>query len=279
MENNTEQRKKGLDEKFCSECGEIIKLAAEICPKCGVRQKTNLTVNKGVLLLLTFFLGGIGAHKFYLGKPVQGILYLLFCWTFIPSFIAFIEFLIYAFSSNESLSKLQSGEGSSTGCFVCFGFFFGLILIGILTTMAIPKFFGPTTKARVSECKPVLKEIYTLQKAYKMKKTEYAENSELIGFEPPYGSTRFTYKVSYFPFGIKNGFLGIATLKEDIGKIPAGTNVCIDKESVMYTDNYAMKDNLNLSSEVTDLCNIEIIAKTVNYINYDGPDLDQVINY
>ena len=35
-----EIRTKGLDEKFCSECGEIIKLAAEICPKCGVRQKS-----------------------------------------------------------------------------------------------------------------------------------------------------------------------------------------------------------------------------------------------
>ena len=32
-------RKKGVDEKFCKSCGEIIKLAAEICPKCGVRQK------------------------------------------------------------------------------------------------------------------------------------------------------------------------------------------------------------------------------------------------
>jgi len=32
------QRTKGADEKFCSECGEIIRVKAEICPKCGVRQ-------------------------------------------------------------------------------------------------------------------------------------------------------------------------------------------------------------------------------------------------
>lgn len=25
-------------EKFCQECGEIINVKAEICPKCGVRQ-------------------------------------------------------------------------------------------------------------------------------------------------------------------------------------------------------------------------------------------------
>ncbi|MBU0550630.1 NINE protein [Myxococcota bacterium] len=36
-------------------------------------------------------LGGIGAHHFYLGQVGRGILYLFFSWTFIPSFIAFIE--------------------------------------------------------------------------------------------------------------------------------------------------------------------------------------------
>lgn len=29
---------KNSDEKFCQECGEVIRAKAEICPKCGVRQ-------------------------------------------------------------------------------------------------------------------------------------------------------------------------------------------------------------------------------------------------
>ena len=51
-------------------------------------------VNKTVYCLLAFFLGGIGIHKFYAGKTGSGILYIVFCWTFIPAFIAFIEFII-----------------------------------------------------------------------------------------------------------------------------------------------------------------------------------------
>ena len=41
-------------------------------------------------------------HKFYVGQPVWGIFYLLFCWTFIPSVIGFIEGIIYLTMSDES---------------------------------------------------------------------------------------------------------------------------------------------------------------------------------
>lgn len=51
-------------------------------------------VNKVIYCLLAFFLGGIGVHKFYAGKISTGILFILFCWTLIPSFIAFIDFII-----------------------------------------------------------------------------------------------------------------------------------------------------------------------------------------
>lgn len=51
--------------------------------------------------LLAIFLGGLGIHKFYLGKPGIGILYLIFCWTFIPSIVGFIEGIIYLSSSDE----------------------------------------------------------------------------------------------------------------------------------------------------------------------------------
>ena len=45
----------------------------------------------GLAVALALFLGGLGAHKFYLGQTGLGIVYILFCWTFIPSLIAAIE--------------------------------------------------------------------------------------------------------------------------------------------------------------------------------------------
>lgn len=59
---------------------------------------------KGTAIVLAFLLGGIGVHKFYLGQSGQGVLYLLFCWTLIPAFIAFIEIFMYAFMSDAEFN-------------------------------------------------------------------------------------------------------------------------------------------------------------------------------
>ncbi|WP_050156571.1 TM2 domain-containing protein, partial [Yersinia enterocolitica] len=46
-----------------------------------------------------------GIRRSYLGKIGQGFLYLIFCWTFIPSIIAFIEFIIYLCNSDEEFAR------------------------------------------------------------------------------------------------------------------------------------------------------------------------------
>ena len=55
--------------------------------------------------VLAFFLGGIGAHRFYLGQVAAGILYLVFCWTMIPALIALIEGITYLSMSDESFDR------------------------------------------------------------------------------------------------------------------------------------------------------------------------------
>ena len=46
-----------------------------------------------VYLLLAVFLGGIGAHDFYVGKPVKGLIKLAFCWTGIPTIISLFNII------------------------------------------------------------------------------------------------------------------------------------------------------------------------------------------
>lgn len=61
--------------------------------------------DKVVAALLAFFLGGFGVHRFYLGQTGLGFLYLIFCWTLIPMFIAFIDFIVFLVTSNESFDE------------------------------------------------------------------------------------------------------------------------------------------------------------------------------
>ncbi|MDR0889109.1 MAG: TM2 domain-containing protein [Oscillospiraceae bacterium] len=96
-----------VKQKFCKHCGEKIDYEVIICPKCGkqveefkqataapqvvinnTNTNTNTNANVGVVpglrpknkwvsLLLCFFLGFFGAHKFYENKAGMGVLYIL----------------------------------------------------------------------------------------------------------------------------------------------------------------------------------------------------------
>ena len=103
MENNQQQM------KFCKHCGAKVPLQAVICTSCGGQieelkqaQQPNIVINnsnnnsnvntningrgyrgraknKWVALILCFFFGYLGAHKFYEGRTGMGFLYLFTC--------------------------------------------------------------------------------------------------------------------------------------------------------------------------------------------------------
>ena len=90
----------------CRECKNQVSDSAKACPKCGAPVADPVpSKSRGISILLALFLGGIGAHKFYLERPLQGILYLVFCWTFIPAIIALIEALNFAFMSQRTFAE------------------------------------------------------------------------------------------------------------------------------------------------------------------------------
>ena len=131
--------------RICSSCGNRIKSIAEICPSCGVRQRKG--ADKAALALLAFFLGGFGAHKFYVGKYGFGILYLLFCWTFIPGLVSFIEFIIYLCTPADELARKYDSRGAGVVIAVVVGIFGFVTIGGILAAIAVPNFIAYRNKA------------------------------------------------------------------------------------------------------------------------------------
>ncbi len=119
-----------MNQKYCPSCGAAVDATATECKYCGQAiavqnpqqqpqyQQPQFQQSQGNTMyaptgdpvstksriaagLFGIFLGGLGVHKFYLGKIGMGILYLVFCWTYIPSLIGFIEGIIYLCSSDE----------------------------------------------------------------------------------------------------------------------------------------------------------------------------------
>ena len=68
-------------------------------------KKTNNEKSRLTACLLAFFLGGFGVHAFYLGQKTKGVLMLIFFWTLIPSFIAFIDFIVMATMKDETFNS------------------------------------------------------------------------------------------------------------------------------------------------------------------------------
>ncbi|MFW6081644.1 MAG: NINE protein [Desulfosalsimonas sp.] len=145
---NNEQQGRKAEEKYCTSCGEIIRANAEICPKCGVRQPKR--VSKVALVLITFFLGGIGAHKFYTKQYLLGFLYFLFFWTGIPGLIALIEFIIYLFTSEERLQEKYTATGAGGVILILACLVAVIMFLGILAAIAIPNFVAYKNLAQCS---------------------------------------------------------------------------------------------------------------------------------
>ena len=71
-------------------------------------QFQNTRKNPTTAIVLALFLGGLGAHKFYLNQVGLGIVYLLFSWSGIPMILGFIEAFFIAGKVSEMNEKSAS---------------------------------------------------------------------------------------------------------------------------------------------------------------------------
>ena len=98
---------------FCSTCSEKIAAIAVSCPKCGAPNAATMAKRSEksfiATLLLCFFLGAFGVHRFYVGKVGTGILQLLTLgglgvW-------ALIDFIVIAVGSFKDSNGLKITHG------------------------------------------------------------------------------------------------------------------------------------------------------------------------
>ncbi len=102
---------------YCRGCGSAIHETAPACPKCGAPQHAAAFAagarfggrSRVVAALLALLLGGIGAHKFYLGSIFLGFLYLVFFWTALPALIGLIEGVYYLTLSDDEFARKYGG--------------------------------------------------------------------------------------------------------------------------------------------------------------------------
>ena len=82
----------GANQQYCRSCGQIISSLAPNCPHCGAptdsRPPDASPRSRLAALLLCWFLGIFGAHRFYVGKIGTGILMIftlggLWVWWFV----------------------------------------------------------------------------------------------------------------------------------------------------------------------------------------------------
>ena len=97
---------------FCPKCGAPVEDSATFCPKCGTSLQAqpaspldSKVPSDGrwlIALLLCFFLGCLGIHRFYVGKTGSGIAMLLTCGGCgIWALVDFIMILVNSFTDKN----------------------------------------------------------------------------------------------------------------------------------------------------------------------------------
>ena len=93
--------------KYCHGCGRTLHTSAPACPDCRTVQATFPVNrrNKKAAAMLALFLGGIGAHKLYLGRVRSALLYLAFVWTLVPAIVSVREAVGLFLMSDEAFHR------------------------------------------------------------------------------------------------------------------------------------------------------------------------------
>ncbi len=83
------------------------------------RSQSSSAKSKAAVTLWAIFLGGFGAHKFYMGSWGWGIVYLLTCWLYIPFVVALVEWIRLILLTDEEFG-VRADAFKNSGPFAFF---------------------------------------------------------------------------------------------------------------------------------------------------------------
>ena len=142
-----------------------------------------------------------------------------------------------------------------------------IVIIGILAALAIPRFMGATNKTKATEFKPVLKQIYTMQEAYKQERDVYGATKELIGVDLPQAKNAVTAGPARFEYDVTQPAAG-AAVTVPLGKARvisvAGTLTTLAGTPLVVANSYVCIDQATkltvLHADMSQLSNIDVDA-------------------
>ncbi|PZU98480.1 MAG: hypothetical protein DCE90_04010 [Pseudanabaena sp.] len=70
--------------------------------------------NRATAILFCVFFFSFGGHKFYLGQIGKGIIFFIFAWTLIPSFLSFVDLIKLVLMSDIEFDRQFNGGASQT---------------------------------------------------------------------------------------------------------------------------------------------------------------------
>ena len=118
-----------------------------------------------------------------------------------------------------------------------------IVLMGILSMIAIPKFMGTTTKAKLAEFPAILMQIYSLQESYNLETDRYATSLKDLDFTDP-DSRYFTYSLE----GDGKSYIAKATVRENI-KDGQGNDIKGEFATINHKKEHSGSENLRRISK------------------------------
>lgn len=111
-------------------------------------------VDKSKLLLITFFLGGLGAHKIYLRRYFQAAFYpVFFFFAFVTVAVALLELVVYAFTSEDKLNERYGKEFSAPPSKASIAY--GVLIIGVFALIMggvfMPAYYDKIERGHVAD--------------------------------------------------------------------------------------------------------------------------------